>query len=156
MVSPFLCSDDSEADSESEPAEQRPERHESLAVCDVMVLRWRDKVTSRPSSPSGSSSHDTFAPSSKFLVAPVVAPPKIHTSSGSPSDSLSDTSSVHSSGCDASGQTHSGSSTRVAQSRLVYPPVMTPRYSEAFSRWRSAPLSTPYPPMTSESSPDSS
>ncbi|GJZ69149.1 putative reverse transcriptase domain-containing protein [Tanacetum coccineum] len=30
LVSPFLCSDDSEADSESEPAEQRPERHESL------------------------------------------------------------------------------------------------------------------------------
>ncbi|GJU13304.1 hypothetical protein Tco_1135700 [Tanacetum coccineum] len=32
---------------------------------------------------------------------------------------------------------------------------MTPRYSEAFSRWRSAPLSTPYPPMASESSPES-
>ncbi|GJU40140.1 retrovirus-related pol polyprotein from transposon TNT 1-94 [Tanacetum coccineum] len=30
LVSPFLCSDDSEADSESKPAEQRPERHESL------------------------------------------------------------------------------------------------------------------------------
>ncbi|GKA40613.1 hypothetical protein Tco_0733206, partial [Tanacetum coccineum] len=28
LVSPFLCSDDSEADSESEPAEQRPERHD--------------------------------------------------------------------------------------------------------------------------------
>ncbi|GKA66837.1 hypothetical protein Tco_0766645, partial [Tanacetum coccineum] len=56
---------------------------------------------------------------------------------GSPSDLLSDTSSVHSSGCDASGQTHSGPSTRVASSR-------------------SAPLSTPYPPTTSESSPNSS
>nr|GFD31895.1 hypothetical protein [Tanacetum cinerariifolium] len=30
LVSPFLCSNDSKADSESEPAEQRPERHESL------------------------------------------------------------------------------------------------------------------------------
>ncbi|GJX36712.1 hypothetical protein Tco_0248269 [Tanacetum coccineum] len=30
LVSPFLRSDDSEADYESEPAEQRPERHESL------------------------------------------------------------------------------------------------------------------------------
>ncbi|GKF01561.1 hypothetical protein Tco_0028484 [Tanacetum coccineum] len=29
------------------------------------------------------------------------------------------------------------------------------RYSEAFSHWRSAPLSTPYPPTTSESSLDS-
>ncbi|GJT20956.1 putative reverse transcriptase domain-containing protein [Tanacetum coccineum] len=32
---------------------------------------------------------------------------------------------------------------------------MTPRYSKAFSRWRSASFSTPYPPTTSESSPDS-
>nr|GEY61291.1 hypothetical protein [Tanacetum cinerariifolium] len=39
LVSPFLCSDDSEADSESEPAEQRPERHQSLAIHDVMVTR---------------------------------------------------------------------------------------------------------------------
>ncbi|GKB37531.1 hypothetical protein Tco_0882473 [Tanacetum coccineum] len=60
LVSPFLCFDDSKANSESEPAEQRPERHESLAVHDVMVLRWMDWVTSRPSSPSGSSSHDTL------------------------------------------------------------------------------------------------
>nr|GEW22088.1 hypothetical protein [Tanacetum cinerariifolium] len=33
---------------------------------------------------------------------------------------------------------------------------MTPRYSEAFRRWRSAPLSTPYPPTKLESSPYSS
>ncbi|GKA89958.1 hypothetical protein Tco_0811770, partial [Tanacetum coccineum] len=77
LVSPFLCSDDSEADSGSEPAKQRPERHESLVVHDVMVSRWRDRVTSRPSSSSGSSSHDTFAPSSEFPIAPVVAPPGI-------------------------------------------------------------------------------
>ncbi|GJV35552.1 hypothetical protein Tco_1408029 [Tanacetum coccineum] len=43
------------------------------------------------------------------------------TSSGSPSDSLSNTLSVHSSGCDASGQTHSGPSTKVASSRLIAP-----------------------------------
>ncbi|GJW47818.1 putative reverse transcriptase domain-containing protein [Tanacetum coccineum] len=173
LVLPFLCSDDSEADSESEPAEQRPERHESLTVHDVIVSRWRDRVASRPSSPSGSSSNDTFAPSSEFPVAPVVAPLRIRrrpailirpgedrhsspdftsdsssfgsssdsssdsSSLGSPSDSWSDTSSVHSLGFDASGQTHSRPSTRVASSR-------------------SAPLSTPYPPKTSESSPDSS
>ncbi|GJW02480.1 hypothetical protein Tco_1561336 [Tanacetum coccineum] len=47
--------------------------------------------------------------------------------------------------------THSRPSTRVASPRLIYPPV-TPRYSEAFRRWRSASLSTPYPPTTSESS----
>nr|GEU66507.1 putative reverse transcriptase domain-containing protein [Tanacetum cinerariifolium] len=78
LVSPFLCSDDSEADSESEPAKQRPERYESLTVHDDMISRWRDKVAYRPSSPSGSSSHDTLAPSSEFPLAPVVAPPGIH------------------------------------------------------------------------------
>ncbi|GKE61918.1 hypothetical protein Tco_1512285, partial [Tanacetum coccineum] len=233
LVSPFLCSDDSKTDSESEPVEERPERHESLIVHDVMVSRWRDRVTSKPSSPSVSLSHDTFAPSSEFPVAPVVAPPEIlrwlailirpgeaipfgrpyrthpnrshklltarkrvgpfsarrlvwsrvshrlsnhhsspdftsdssfsgsssdsssDTSSGLPLDSLSDTSSVHSSGCDALGQTHPRPSTRVASSRLVYPSVMTPPYSEAFSHWRSAPLSTLYPLTTSKSSLDS-
>ncbi|GKD74052.1 hypothetical protein Tco_1332334, partial [Tanacetum coccineum] len=58
-------------------AEQRPKRHESLAVHDVMISRWRDRVTSRPSSPSGSSSHDTLAPSFEFPITPVVAPPEI-------------------------------------------------------------------------------
>ncbi|GKC81283.1 hypothetical protein Tco_1137000 [Tanacetum coccineum] len=48
LVSPFLCSDNSEADGESEPAEQRPERQESLT------------------------------PSSEFPLAPVVSPPRIH------------------------------------------------------------------------------
>ncbi|GJR23670.1 putative reverse transcriptase domain-containing protein, partial [Tanacetum coccineum] len=56
LVSSFLCSDDSKADSESELAERRPERR---------------------SSPSGSSSLDTLAPSSKFPLTPVVAPLEI-------------------------------------------------------------------------------
>ncbi|GKD00976.1 hypothetical protein Tco_1171250, partial [Tanacetum coccineum] len=47
LVSPFLCSDYSEADGESEPTEQRPERHESLT------------------------------PSSEFTLGPIVAPPGI-------------------------------------------------------------------------------
>ncbi|GKE10744.1 reverse transcriptase domain-containing protein, partial [Tanacetum coccineum] len=47
LVSPFLCSVDSKADGESEPAEQRPDRHESLT------------------------------PSFEFPLAPVVAPPRI-------------------------------------------------------------------------------
>ncbi|GKC65511.1 putative reverse transcriptase domain-containing protein, partial [Tanacetum coccineum] len=234
LVSPFLCSDDSEPDNESKSAEHRLERHESLTVHDAMISRWKDRVASRLSLPSGSSSHDTLTPSSEFPLSPVVAQPGIRrrsvilvwpcevipfgrpyrthpngtcklltarkrvgpfsarrltwkrvshrssnhhsspdftsdsssfgsssdsssdTSLGSPSDSLSDTSSVHSLGCDASGQSYSGSSTRVASPRLVYPPVMTPRYHEAFRCWRSAPLSTPYPSTTSESSLDSS
>nr|GEW05193.1 protein ALP1-like [Tanacetum cinerariifolium] len=75
---------------------------------------------------------------------------------GSSLDSLSDSSSVHSSGCDESGQSHSGPSTRVTSPRLVDPPIMTPRCSEAFMRWRSASLCTLYPPTISESFPDSS
>ncbi|GJU16903.1 retrotransposon protein, putative, ty3-gypsy subclass [Tanacetum coccineum] len=50
LVSPFLCSDDTEADDESKPAEQR----------------------------HVSSSHDTLAPLSEFPLAPVVAPSRIH------------------------------------------------------------------------------
>ncbi|GKF27481.1 hypothetical protein Tco_0083375, partial [Tanacetum coccineum] len=138
LVSPFLCSYDSEPDNESESTEHRLERHESLTVHDAMVSRlaWRrvsHRSLDRHSSPnftSDSSSSGSFSDSSS------------DTSSSSPSDSLSDTSSVHSLGCDASGQSHSGSSTRVASPRLVYPPVMTLRYHEAFRRWRSAPLST--------------
>ncbi|GJV03519.1 hypothetical protein Tco_1337088 [Tanacetum coccineum] len=114
LVSPFLCSDDSEVDIESEPAE----------------------VASRPSSLSRSSSHDTLAPSSEFPIALLFPHPRVRrvpyrssdrhsspdftsdssscgsssdssldTSPGSPSNSLSVTSSVHSSGCDASAHT---------------------------------------------------
>ncbi|GJZ83156.1 hypothetical protein Tco_0648329 [Tanacetum coccineum] len=79
LVSPFLCSDDSEANSESEPAEQRPV----------------------------SSSHDTLAPLSEALTARKSVRP-------------------------------------LSSHRLAL--------SKAFRRWRSAPLSTPYPPTTSESS----
>nr|GEY68045.1 hypothetical protein [Tanacetum cinerariifolium] len=132
LVSPFLWIDDLEADKESKLAEQRPERHESLAAYDAMVSRWRDRVASRSSSPSGSSSHDTLAPSSEFPLAPIVAPSGIHSSSsglsldsssctslGSPLDSLSNSSSVHSSGCDTSGQDHSRPTTRVASPRSL-------------------------------------
>ncbi|GKF74962.1 hypothetical protein Tco_0224406, partial [Tanacetum coccineum] len=77
LVSPFLYSDDSKADRESEPAEQRPERHESFAAHDVMVWRWRDKVTSKSSLQSGSSSSDTLTPSFEFLVAHMVILPGI-------------------------------------------------------------------------------
>ncbi|GJS82959.1 putative reverse transcriptase domain-containing protein [Tanacetum coccineum] len=53
---------------------------------------------------------------------------------------------------EADRQAHSGPSTRVVSPRWGYPPVRTPHCSEAFMRWRSAPLSTLYPTTTSESS----
>nr|GEV31288.1 putative reverse transcriptase domain-containing protein [Tanacetum cinerariifolium] len=63
-----------------------------------------------------------------------------------------DSSPVYSSGLDAPGQVHSGFLTRVVSPRLGYPPVRAPQHSEAFRRWCAAPLSTFYPPTTSESS----
>nr|GEV89262.1 hypothetical protein [Tanacetum cinerariifolium] len=81
-VSPFLCSDDSESDTEM------PERHVSLIPHDVMVTRWRSRVASRSSSPTTSTPEIPAAPilpapfavvvpSSEFILAPVVAPPRI-------------------------------------------------------------------------------
>ncbi|GKD97142.1 hypothetical protein Tco_1381039, partial [Tanacetum coccineum] len=81
-----------------------------------------------------------------------------HTSPRSPdhhsssSSSSSDSSLVHSLGLDASDQAHSGSSTRDVPPRLCYPPRRAPRCSDSFRRWCAAPLSTLYPPTTSESS----
>ncbi|GJV18290.1 hypothetical protein Tco_1367310 [Tanacetum coccineum] len=143
LVSPFLCSDDSEADGESEPAEQRPERHKFLTL------------------------------SSEFPLAPVVAPPGIrrrpailvipgeaipfgrpyrtHLNGPRKLSSPSYSSSSHSlSGHTPPDTTDADTST---PPRFVHRSLArTPRRSEAFRRWRSAPLSTPYPPTTSESS----
>nr|GEU74086.1 reverse transcriptase domain-containing protein [Tanacetum cinerariifolium] len=60
LVSPFLCFDDSKADSEFELADYRPERHESFAVHDVIVSRWMDRVASRPSSPDSYLTRDAI------------------------------------------------------------------------------------------------
>ncbi|GJR53050.1 reverse transcriptase domain-containing protein [Tanacetum coccineum] len=177
LVSPFLCFDDSEADGESEPAEQRPV----------------------------SSSHDTLAPLSEFPRAPVVASPEIHRCSTTlirPGEAIpfnrpyrthpngprklliarkrvrplpacrlawrrvSHHSSDHHSSPDSSSSSapsdhslsrHTPPDTINADSSTPYRFVhrllaRTPRHSEAFRRWRFAPLSTPYPPTTSESS----
>ncbi|GKF43150.1 hypothetical protein Tco_0129702, partial [Tanacetum coccineum] len=117
LVLPFLCSDDSEADGESEPVGPFP----------TPRLAWR-RVSHHSS--DHHSSPDFTSDSSSFGSS-------LDSSSDTSSDSPSDSSSVHSSGCDASGQSHLGPSTRVASPR-------------------SAPLFTLYPPTTSESSLDSS
>ncbi|GJU29266.1 reverse transcriptase domain-containing protein [Tanacetum coccineum] len=176
LVSLFLCIDDSEADSESEPAEQRPERHESLAPSSESPLapvdaspgiRQRPAILVRPSEaipfgrpyrthPNGPRklltarkrvgpfptrrlawshvsrhsldrhSSPDFTSDSSFSGSSSDSSSDI--SSGLSLDSYSDSLSFHSSGCDALSQSHS----------------------------RSAPLSTLYPPTTSESSLDSS
>ncbi|GJU45993.1 hypothetical protein Tco_1203259 [Tanacetum coccineum] len=54
MVSPFLCSDESESDTEM------PERHVSPTPHDAMLTRWRSRVSSRSLSPTTSTleTHD--------------------------------------------------------------------------------------------------
>ncbi|GJS60411.1 reverse transcriptase domain-containing protein [Tanacetum coccineum] len=144
LVSPFLCFDDSKTDSKSEPVEQRPKRHGSLAVHDVMVssrpyhthhnglrklLTTRKRVGPFPAyklawrrvSHRSSDRHSSPDFTLDSTYSGLSSNSSSDTSSGSPSDSLSNTLSVHSSGCDASGQTHSGPSTKVASSRLIAP-----------------------------------
>ncbi|GKF48282.1 hypothetical protein Tco_0141533, partial [Tanacetum coccineum] len=82
MVLPFLCSDDSESDTEI------PGRHVSPTPHDAMLTGWRSRVASRSSSPTTSileiptapilpAPSAIVTPSSEFLLAPVVAPPRI-------------------------------------------------------------------------------
>ncbi|GJZ77238.1 putative reverse transcriptase domain-containing protein [Tanacetum coccineum] len=122
LVSPFLCSDDTEADDESKPAEQRPV----------------------------SSSHDTLAPLSEFPLVPVIAPPGIRQRSATlirPGEAIPFGRPY---------RTHHNGPRKLLTARKIRfvhrSLARTPRHSKAFRRWRSAPLSTPYPPTTLESS----
>ncbi|GJV66061.1 putative reverse transcriptase domain-containing protein [Tanacetum coccineum] len=82
MVSPFICSDDSESDTEM------PKRHASSTPHDAMLARWRSRVASRASSPTTSTSEiptasippspPTIVAPSTNIISPVDAPPKIH------------------------------------------------------------------------------
>nr|GEY20054.1 hypothetical protein [Tanacetum cinerariifolium] len=163
LVSPLFCYDDSKVDSESEPAEHRHKRHESLAVHDAMVSRWMDRVASRPSSPSGSSPHDTFAPSSEFSFAPIVASPEIHLH-GDMYLNVYRIVILH----QISLQTHLlmvhlwilHQILLLVHLQIHFQThnhfILKDAMHQAFRRWGSAPLSTPYQPKTSESSLDSS
>ncbi|GJU71980.1 putative reverse transcriptase domain-containing protein [Tanacetum coccineum] len=146
LVLPFLCSNDSEVDDESEPAEQRPKRHESLTVHDAefpltpivspprirrrsaTLIRLGEAIPfGRPyrTHPNGPRKLLTMRKKVRPLPARRLAWRRVshhlsdhHSSPDSySSSSSSDPSSVHSSGCDSSGQAHSGSSTRDAPSR---------------------------------------
>ncbi|GJS58136.1 hypothetical protein Tco_0652920 [Tanacetum coccineum] len=141
-ISPFICTDSSEApDSSDGPPLQDPYV--------TTIARWRSRVTTRPSS-----SHEfpTAPPGIRRRLASRHASHRSPDHHSSSSSSSSDSSPVHSLGLDASDQAHSGSSTRDVSPRLCYPPRRAPRCSEAFRRWCAAPLSTWYPPTTSESS----
>ncbi|GJT80078.1 hypothetical protein Tco_1054420 [Tanacetum coccineum] len=175
LVSPFLCSDDSEADSESEPAEQRPERHESLTPSSEFPLapvvtppgiRRRPTILVRPGEaiPFGRLYRTHLNGPRKLLTArkrvrPIPARRLAwrrvsHHSSDRHSSPDSSSSSLPS---DHSLSGHTPPDTTDVD--ISTPPRFvhrshdrTPRRSEAFRHWRSAPLSTPYPPTTSKSS----
>ncbi|GKA61133.1 hypothetical protein Tco_0760540 [Tanacetum coccineum] len=197
MVSHFLCSDDSESDTEI------PKRY-------VSPTTSTPEIPTAPILPAPSA---VFTPSSEFPLAPVDTPPRIRqrrailirpredipigrlypTHPGGPCRALTVRKSVRhlpshrlalrytphhldrftsrsslghsSSDHSSSGHSISGHSlpghlppdTIVADSstppRFGYPPLdRTLQCSEAYLRWRSAPLSTMYPPTTSESS----
>ncbi|GJU32510.1 hypothetical protein Tco_1176099 [Tanacetum coccineum] len=64
-VSPFLCSDDSESDPESEPVDELPKRHLSLRLYDDVVSKWRDKIA-------------TASPACDTLTPVITGSPTIH------------------------------------------------------------------------------
>nr|GEY61180.1 hypothetical protein [Tanacetum cinerariifolium] len=102
------------------------ERHVSPTPHDAMLTRWRSRFASRSSSPTTSTLE---IPTTPILPVPstVVAP------SFKPCKALTARKSVR----------------PLPSYRLA---LKTPRCSNAYLRWRSAPLSTMYPPTTSKSS----
>ncbi|GJU71195.1 hypothetical protein Tco_1262600 [Tanacetum coccineum] len=184
LVLPFLCSDDSEADSKSEPTEQRPERHESLAAHDAMVSRWRDMfplalvvaspgirrwpvILIRPDEaiPFGQPYRTHLNGPHKLLTARKRVRPFL--ASRLVWRRVSHRSSDHHSSPDFI-QTHLlPVHLRILQTHLLqvhlqihcqihHQFILQGLMHQAFRRWRSASLSTPYPPTTLESSLDSS
>ncbi|GKB84477.1 hypothetical protein Tco_0956749 [Tanacetum coccineum] len=176
-VSPFLCSDNSESDTEI------PERHVSPTPHEAMLTRWRSRVALLSSSPTNSTPEIPTAPIGRLYrthpggpcraltARKSVRPLPSHrlalrytshhldhfTSGSSSSHSSSDHSSSGHSILGHSLSGHTPPDTTDADSstppRFVHPSLArTPRCSEAYLRWRSAPLSTMYPPTTSESS----
>nr|GEW46438.1 hypothetical protein [Tanacetum cinerariifolium] len=134
-TSPFLYTDSSKAsDSSDGPSSQDPYA--------ITVARWRSRVTAHSSSPSD------------FPIVPVTASLEIRRRAAiliRPREAIP-LGRPYRTRLDAPDQAYSGSSTRVVSPRLGYPPVRALRHSESFRCWCAVPLSTFYPPTTSESS----
>ncbi|GJV79504.1 putative reverse transcriptase domain-containing protein [Tanacetum coccineum] len=152
----FLCLDDSESDTEI------LERHVSPTPHDAMLTRWRSRVASRSSSPTTSTLEIPIAP---ILPAPsameyIPIGRLYHTHPGGPCRALTTRKSVRPlpyhrlalshflSGHIPPDTTDTDSST---PPRFVHPSLArTPWCNEAYLYWRSASLSTMYPPTTFE------
>ncbi|GJV67853.1 hypothetical protein Tco_1483362 [Tanacetum coccineum] len=168
-ISPFMCTDSSEAPGSSDgPPSQDP----YVAI----VARWRSRVTARTSSSHEFPIAPVTAPPgirrrSATLIRPGEAIPfgrPYRTHPNGPRKLLTARKRVrplparrlasrHAS--PRSPDHHSPSSSSSSDSSPVhslgffrYPPRRAPRHSEAYRRWCAAPLSTLYPPTTSESS----
>ncbi|GJX23715.1 hypothetical protein Tco_0228160 [Tanacetum coccineum] len=152
-ISPFLCTDSSEApDSSDGPPSQDP----YVAT----VAHWRSRAI-----PFGQPYRTHLNGPRKLLTARKIIGPlparRLASRHASPrsSDHHSSSSLVlsmdflqfHSSGFGCIRSGHSGPRLELSL-RLCYPPRRAPRRSKAFHRWCAAPLSTLYPPTTSESS----
>ncbi|GJZ06032.1 putative reverse transcriptase domain-containing protein [Tanacetum coccineum] len=109
---------DYSSSSDSDPSKDSLPLAPELPLVSLFLLTWRR--VSHHSSDHHPSSNFTSDSSSSGSSSDSSS----DTSLGSPSDSLSDTSSVHFSGCDASGQSHSVPSTRVASPRFIFPEVI--------------------------------
>nr|GEV44779.1 putative reverse transcriptase domain-containing protein [Tanacetum cinerariifolium] len=134
MVLPFMCSDDSKSDTEI------PERHASPTTS-------TPEIPIAPILPAPSA---IVAPSSEFPLATVVAPPEIRRRRAILIRPGEDIPIGHT----PLDTTDADLST---PQRFVHPSLFrTPWCSEAYLRWRSAPLYTVYPPTTSESSAEDS
>nr|GEV38396.1 hypothetical protein [Tanacetum cinerariifolium] len=154
---PFLFLDDSKSDTEI------PEMHVSPTPHDAMLTRWINRVASRSSSPT------TFIleiPTAPILPAPyaIVSPSSeedipigrpYRTHPDRPCKALTTRKSVRPLPSHRLVLRHTPPNTIDVDSstppRFVHPPLArTLRCSEAYLRWRSALLSTMYPPTTFE------
>ncbi|GKD58865.1 hypothetical protein Tco_1296374, partial [Tanacetum coccineum] len=160
MVSPFLCSDDLKSDTEIPKRHVSPTPHDrSLLLPFYMHHHLSFHLHLLLPHPRALTARKSVRPlPSNRLALRYTSHHLDHFTSGS---SSSHSSSYHSSyghsilGHSLSG--HTPPDTIDADSstpwRFVHPSlVRTPRCSEAYLRWRSAPLSTMYPPTTSKSS----
>ncbi|GKE86328.1 hypothetical protein Tco_1560070, partial [Tanacetum coccineum] len=152
-ISPFLCTDSSEAPDSSDG----PPSHDPYVAT---VTRWRSRAIpfGRPYRTHLNGPRKLLTASKRVgplparILATRHASPHSSDHRSSSSSSSLDSSPVHSLGLDASDQAHSGSSTRDVPPRLCYPHRRAPRRSEAFRYLCATLLSTLYPPTTSKSS----
>ncbi|GJW99484.1 hypothetical protein Tco_0183398 [Tanacetum coccineum] len=156
-ISPFVCTDSSKAPDSSDGPPSEDPYVATVSLTAPLEIRRQSAILIRPGEaiPFGRPYCTHLNGPRKLLtvrkrVGPLPAR-RLAWRHASPRSS-DHSSPVHSSGLDAPDQAYPRSSTRDVSPRLGYPSRRAPRRSEAFRRWCATPLSTLYPPTTSESS----